>query len=159
MDWIDADAWAAWATRVRAERRAGNLPALRRDALLALLACLGRDDTPTDADVAREAGCSVSTVQRARADGRALGMLAWDQTRRMVRGRWCRGPNAYRLSVPGPVSSGQVAAARRKVRKEGAQEVRRPLPSPGPIDQAAAAARVLAAWMARRRPIGTAALP
>ena len=122
--WLQSEEWSAWRLRVRAEHLGSNLTPARRDALYALqgLLCAGNGQ-PTDADVAALAGCSTRTVRRARADAQALGLLSWQQTRRLVGGMWRRGPNTYTLRVPGgPVSSGQAGRARKAERKKVAQE-------------------------------------
>lgn len=128
MDWLEPAEWSAWRRRVAAERAAHNLTPGRRDALLALLTCLSTGTQPTDAEVARLACCCVRTVQRAREDGRRLGLLSWQGTRQLVAGAWRRGPNAYAVHMPAaPVCpTGQGVRARKEGRKKEAWEGGKP---------------------------------
>ena len=118
LDWIEPEEWPEWRRRLAVERAAGRLPALRRDALLALLVCLGEREDPSDAEVAERAHCSERTVRRARVDAREAGLLGWRRTKRLVGvgRRLCLGRNVYeiRLPMPATVSSGQTGRARQE---------------------------------------------
>ena len=163
--WLAPPEFTDWRMRVKAEHLARNLTPARRDALVALQALICTGDTaPTDEAVAALAGCSSRTVRRARADARELGLLTWQQTRRLVAGAWRRGPNTYSLRVSAdPVCpSGQPGRASQARKIERAQEPARTvaaqlaaygLPSLG------AAAAELAALNARRAAARRAAMP
>lgn len=154
--WLEPEEWTAWRLRVKAEHMGGNLTPARRDALCSLVALMSAgDDTPTDEAVAKLAGCSPRTVRRARADARELGLLNWEQTRRLVCGAWRQGPNRYALRVPAsPVCpAGQDGRARKSERKIEAREAPRSVSAMlaaygiGSLDEARAG---LAAINARR---------
>lgn len=122
MIWLEPEAFTAWRSRVVMEHAARHLTHARQAALLALVSCLASDTAPTDAAVAAVARCSTRTVRRARVDAHELGLLTWQATRRIDHaGRWRRGANAYRLSVPtAPVCApcGQAGRPREERKKE-----------------------------------------
>lgn len=106
--------------RLDLERRAGNISGDQARALAALLALvLGGDYEPSEARIASEAGVSRRTVQRAKATGRALGLLAWDRQWRVEDGLRRERPCAYRVEEP----TGPVVRRPRRERQAGARTV------------------------------------
>lgn len=130
IQWLEPAEFAPWRKRLDVERRAGNLTATRQLALRAVLAFVGADGLfPSDAAVAALAGCSSRTVRRARHDARALGLLAWERTRKLDGGRWRQGPNVYRVNVPTtPVCSGGQSG--RQVEQKRKKEAYKPPVAP-----------------------------
>jgi hypothetical protein len=99
--WLEPEAFVTWRRRLELERLARNLTPGRRDALVALLSFLGPDGLyPSDETVGKRAGVSARTVRRARTDARALGLLTWQPTRKLVAGRWRQGSNRYEVLLP-----------------------------------------------------------
>src|SRR4051812_6656325 len=90
-----------WFTRLEAERRAGNLTRAERDVLSALgrLLAMG-DHTPSEARLASEAGCSRRTVARAKAKGRALGILGGERRFDSAGGLRRERPCVYHAETP-----------------------------------------------------------
>ena len=120
LQWLEPAEYAAWRRRIAAEHAGRHLTHARRAALLALVTCLSTNTEPTDANVAKMSCTSPRTVRRARQDARALGLLSWDRTRRVVAGRWRQGANAYVLALPTtPVCSGGQLGRARQERKDG----------------------------------------
>ncbi len=90
-----------WPTRLDNERRLGNIPGEQARALLELWRCCIRgDDMPSEARVASLAGVSKRTVSRAKATGRALGLLLWERQWAVVDGLRQERPCSYRVEVP-----------------------------------------------------------
>ena len=99
----------SWPRRLDCERRAGNISGDRARVLLELWRCCTRgDDMPSEARLADLAGVKRSTVQRAKQDGRALGLLDWDRVRHYVGNLRRDKPCSYRVQMPG------AAVVRRK---------------------------------------------
>lgn len=120
-----------WPTRLENERRLGNVPGDQALALLELWRCCTRgDDTPSEARVADLAGVSKRTVSRAKATGRALGLLAWERQWAVVDGLRQERPCSYRVEVP-------AAPCVRRERQSGAR--------PGSISKARSVQQQLAA--------------
>ena len=90
-----------WNRRLDLERRLGNLTATHCLVLsaIALDIALGYPE-PSEARIMSQSGVSRSSVQRAKARGRALGLLEW--ARRFHRGPYRREelPCAYRATMP-----------------------------------------------------------
>lgn len=99
---LDRNTRARWRCRLHCHARAGQVTRAERDALSELadhLSHSGRCD-PSHARLADCSRTSVSTVQRALAAGRDLGLLDWQ--RRIVRAGWRaeQTSNAYVLIDP-----------------------------------------------------------
>lgn len=90
-----------WTHRLDNERRCGNIPGDQARALLELWRCCIRgDDMPSEARVADLAGVSKRTVSRAKATGRALGLLLWERQWAVVDGLRQELPCSYRVEMP-----------------------------------------------------------
>ena len=91
----------SWPRRLDCERRAGNITGDRARVLVELWRCCTRgDDMPSEARLADLAGVKRSTVQRAKQDGRALGLLDWDRVRHYVGNLRRDKPCSYRVQMP-----------------------------------------------------------
>ena len=91
----------SWLRRLDCERRAGNISGDRARVLLELWRCCTRgDNMPSEARLADLAGVKRSTVQRAKQDGRALGLLEWDRVRHYVGNLRRDKPCSYRVQMP-----------------------------------------------------------
>jgi len=107
---LSADERRAWLARAELERKARRLTALHVDVAEALVKRLGVEGQcdPAHATLAEDAGCDPSTVLRALAALRAVGLVTWE--RRLVRRAWPAGgrgatraeqtSNAYELLLP-----------------------------------------------------------
>ncbi len=107
---LSADERRVWLARAELERKARRLTALHVDVAEALLKRLGVEGQcdPAHATLADDAGCDPSTVLRALAALRAVGLVTWE--RRLVRRAWPAGgrgatraeqtSNAYELLLP-----------------------------------------------------------
>jgi hypothetical protein len=132
FDWLEPESFPVWRKRLDLERRAGNLTPARMLALRALLSFVGADGLfPSDAAVAGLSGLSVSTVQRARRDARALGLLKWERTRKLVDGRWRQGSNRYTIAIPErPVCSDSQTDRRGRKKEERRLTSKQPVAAP-----------------------------
>jgi DNA-binding transcriptional MocR family regulator len=96
---LNRDQRAAWRARLELQRRTGWLTPLYVHVGLALLRRLSADGRcdPSQETLARDAGCSLRTVQRALPALMRCGMLTW--TRRLVRNgqRVAQTSNAYEI--------------------------------------------------------------
>lgn len=111
---------ALWLRRLDQERRLRNLTPAHELVLraIALDLALGHPE-PSEARLMSQAGVSRSTVQRAKARGRALGLLVWERRYSAAGGRRVELPCRYRLERP-------MAPARRlRERQLGARRVAR----------------------------------
>ena len=107
---LSADERRAWLARADLERKARRLTALHVDVAEALVKRLGVEGQcdPAHATLAEAVGCDPSTVLRALAALRAVGLVTWE--RRLVRRPWPVGgrgatraeqtSNAYELLLP-----------------------------------------------------------
>jgi len=107
---LSADERRAWLARAELERKARRLTALHVDIAEALVKRLGVEGQcdPAHATLAEAVGCDPSTVLRALAALRAVGLVTWE--RRLVRRAWPAGgrgatraeqtSNAYELLLP-----------------------------------------------------------
>lgn len=114
-----------WAARIWAEYRAHNLTPLFRDVLLTLHTYRGAGGVawPSHETLADRGRCSVSTVQRALAHARKLGLLEWCARRRRAAWRSLRTSNLYRFLAPtAPVQPGQRPVFWRPFRTTGQNE-------------------------------------
>ena len=108
----------SWPRRLDCERRAGNVSGDRARVLLELWRCCIRgDDMPSEARLADLAGVSKRTVCRAKAAGRALGLLAWERQWAVLDGLRQERPCSYRVETP-------TAPVVRRERQAGARSVR-----------------------------------
>jgi hypothetical protein len=100
---LDRNDRSRWRYLVHAHTRAGRIGPKGAWALEVLPDYLARDGRldPSHARLAADVGVGESTVERALADAKALGLLDWD--RRLVRTGWRaeQTSNAYVLIVPG----------------------------------------------------------
>jgi len=100
---MNRDERGIWRRLVHRHVRAGEIGPKGAWALELLPDYLSRDGRcdPSHARLAADAGVGESTVERALADAKAIGLLDWD--RRLVRTRWRaeQTSNAYVLLVPG----------------------------------------------------------
>jgi len=124
---LSADERRIWLARAELERKARRLTALHVDVAEALLKRLGVEGQcdPAHATLAKDAGCDPSTVLRALAALRAVGLVTWE--RRLVRRAWPTGgrgatraeqtSNAYELLLPdrpvAPCEERRCSAVRR----------------------------------------------
>jgi len=107
---LSADERRVWLARAELERKARRLTALHVDVAEALVKRLGVEGQcdPAHATLAEDAGCDPSTVLRALAALRAVGLVTWE--RRLVHRLWPAGgrgatraeqtSNAYELLLP-----------------------------------------------------------
>lgn len=164
LGWLEPEHFPTWRRRLKLEYLAYNLTHVRREALLQLLLFVGDGGLfPSDDTVAAAARCCARTVRRARADARALGLLTWEHTRKLVDGRWRQGPNHYAVQVP----TRPVCPGGQRVRRGSKELSKRPTGTPAaafvdlpssPEAARAALARIrqareptlVAAWQARR---------
>lgn len=131
----------AWPHRLDNERRCGNIPGDQARALLELWRCCIRgDDMPSEARVADLAGVSKRTVSRAKATGRALGLLAWERQWAVVDGLRQERPCSYQVEMP-------AAPCIRRERQSGAR--------PGSIRKASGPTRSVQQQIAALPPITT----
>jgi hypothetical protein len=100
---MDRNDRSRWRYLVHAHTRAGRIGPRGGWVLEVLPDYLARDGRldPSHARLAADAGVGESTVERALADAKALGLLDWD--RRIVRNGWRaeQTSNAYVLILPG----------------------------------------------------------
>jgi hypothetical protein len=92
----------AWDDRVWQEFAAGNLTRCDRDVLLRLPTFRGPDGEifPSQAAIAKRAGCSERTARRALAMGGRLSLVVAWQRGKKTNGRRVRTSNGYLLNVP-----------------------------------------------------------
>ena len=140
-----------WPRRLDCERRAGNITGDRARVLLVLWRCCIRgDDMPSEARLADLAGVSKRTVCRAKAAGRALGLLAWERQWAVLDGLRQERPCSYRVETPtAPVVRRERQAGARSVStsKEGrpTRTARQQIAALPPVT-----AELQALWAARR---------
>lgn len=90
-----------WPHRLDCERRCGNITGDQARVLEELWRCCVRGDAmPSERRLEDLAGVSRSTVQRAKARGRVLGLCDWERQRTIVDGLVQERPCAYRVIMP-----------------------------------------------------------
>ena len=145
----------SWPRRLESERRAGNITGDRARVLLELWrCCIQGDYAPSEARLADLAGVSKRTVCRAKATGRALGLLAWERQWAMADGLRQERPCSYRVKAPtAPVvrRERQLGARSGSIREASGptRSVERQLAALPPIT-----AGLQALWAARRARYG-----
>lgn len=140
-----------WPHRLDCERRCRNITGDQARVLMELWrCCLRGDDMPSETRLADLAGVSKSTVQRAKARGRTLGLLDWQ---RQWDGPYLRRerPCSYRVQTPASPCvrrERQEGAGTVNTRKTGAhRNVAQQLAALGPMPEGLAA--LIAARQAR----------
>jgi DNA-binding transcriptional MocR family regulator len=145
-----------WKQRVTNEARAGNIAPKEWKALEALANLLETNPNPSHKEIAREAGCGVSTVQRALRQAKHLGLAFWvaDYDPAARRGRR-QLPNRYELTMPqGPTILGRRLprpVGQRGPANTSLSDSFLPLGTTREADSAVAAARQALAAVAARR--------